>query len=314
MASKKFELLAPEEYHLQRIDQFLTGALELELDLSRNQVQKLIRAGSVLVNGAPVKQNYKVKTDDRIGIEMPEPEELSLEPMDLPLEIVYQDGDIAVISKAPGMVVHPGHGNWDRTLVNALLFHLKDLSSIGGVVRPGIVHRLDKDTAGLMVVAKNDAAHRGLVEQFAARSVEKEYAAVIVGKTPKPRDTITAPIGRHRVYRHKMTVTEGGREAITEYRSVRFWNCRMGVFSLLEIALHTGRTHQIRVHLSHMGNPIVGDPIYSKKWEKYRVPYLLLASVLLAIDHPRTGERLSFAAAMPEHMVRFMERLDQSHQ
>ncbi|MBN1531555.1 MAG: RluA family pseudouridine synthase, partial [Spirochaetes bacterium] len=271
-------------------------------------------AGSVLVNGVPVKQNYKVKTDDGIGIEVPEPEELLVEPMDLPLEVIYQDGDIAVINKDPGVVVHPGHGNWDRTLVNALLFHLRDLSSIGGVVRPGIVHRLDKDTAGIMVVAKNDAAHRGLVEQFAGRSVEKKYAAVIVGKTPLQHDTINAPIGRHRIYRHKMTVTEEGRGAVTEYTVARTWNCSMGVFSLLEIALHTGRTHQIRVHLSHMGNPIVGDPIYSKKWDKYRVPFLLLASVSLGIDHPRTGERLSFAAPLPEHMVRFMERLDRAHQ
>ncbi len=312
MASKKFELYVPEEYHLQRIDRFLTGALEI--DLSRNQLQKLIRAGAVLVNGSPVRQNYKIKTDDEIGIELAEPEEMLLEPLDLPLRILYQDDHIAVINKEAGMVVHPGPGNWERTMVHAMLHHLKDLSGIGGVIRPGIVHRLDKDTAGVMVVAKHDAAHRGLVEQFAGRTVRKEYAAVIVGKMRKEHDVIDMPVGRHKKYRHKMTITEDGKEAVTEYFVRKIWSGRNGIYSLLRLSLHTGRTHQIRVHLSSLGNPIVGDPIYSKKWDKYRVPYLLLASVLLEFDHPVTGERVSFSAETPGHIDAFIARLEKDHQ
>ncbi len=308
MAHEIIEIIVPEENNLERADRFLTSSLEL--DLSRSYIQKLIKGGAIRVNEAAIKQNYKVKTDDRIMIDIPEPAPLELEPQDIPLEIVYQDSSIVVVNKQPGLVVHPGPGNWDRTLVNGLLYHVRDLSSIGGVARPGIVHRLDKDTSGLMVIAKDDASHRFLAGEFGDRRVRKKYTAVVVGKPGTDHALIEQPIARHRKYRHKMTVDEKGKEAVTEYRVRRVWNSRPGVFTLLDIDLHTGRTHQIRVHLSAAGIPIVGDPIYSKKWEKYRVPYLLLSSVELSFTHPASGETMTFRAEMPRHMKDFIEKIE----
>ena len=308
MEQDPIEIRVPEEYHLDRADRFIHASLEI--DLSRSYLQKLMRAGNVLVNGSPVKPNYKVKTDDLIVIEIPEPEPLELDAEDIPVNIVHQDSSIVVINKQAGLVVHPGPGNWHHTLVNGLLYHLRDLSSIGGVERPGIVHRLDRDTAGLMVVAKTDAAHRFLTGEFAERRVRKRYAALVVGKPPAGEGIIDRPIARHKKYRHKMTVDDEGREAVTGYRVAGVWNCRLGVFSLLDIDLHTGRTHQIRVHLSSLGVPIVGDPIYSKKWEKYRVPYLLLASVELSFAHPDDGRILSFGVDRPPHMKAFIEKIE----
>lgn len=308
MPEEKIEVVVPEEYHLERIDRFLTHSLEL--DLSRSYIQKLIRSCNIHVNGLEIKQNYKVKTDDSIEIIIPEPEELKLEPEDIKLDILFQDNSIAVINKPPGLVVHPGPGNWDRTLVNALLFHLKDLSSIGGVVRPGIVHRLDKDTAGVMVVAKDDAAHQSLTGQFTLRSVVKKYTAIVLEKMKEGHGIIDKPIGRHPKYRHKMTILENGRDSVTEYSVKKIWTTDKGTFSLLELILHTGRTHQIRVHLSSAGNPVVGDPVYSKKWAKYNVPYLMLASVYLEFNHPESGERMIFKTGLPEHMEDFIRKLD----
>jgi 23S rRNA pseudouridine1911/1915/1917 synthase len=303
-----FEIIVPEEYHLERIDRFLAGSLEL--DLSRSYIQKLIHDDTITVNGNSIKQNYKVKEDDCIKIVIPEPEELDILPEDIPLEIVYQDASIAVINKQPGLVVHPGPGNWDSTLVNALLFHLKDLSSIGGQVRPGIVHRLDKDTSGLMVVAKNDRAHQLLTAEFADRRVTKRYCAVVAGKPDERHFFVDSPIARHPKYRHKMTVWDEGKEALTEVFCKKIINSRQGIFSFFDVRLHTGRTHQIRVHLSSMSLPIVGDTVYSKKWAKYRVPYLLLASVYLEFTHPDTGQRVSFEAPLPDHITQFLEKAE----
>jgi len=302
MPSDRIEITVPEENNLDRIDKFLSASLEL--DLSRSYIQKLIRGGDIRVNGSVIKQNYKVKTDDEIAVTVPEPEPLDLEPENIPLDIVYRDQSIIVINKQPGLVVHPGPGNWNRTLVNGLLYHVRDLSSIGGVARPGIVHRLDKDTAGLMVVAAF------LTGEFSGRRVRKKYAALVVGKPRKDHEVIDRPIGRHRKYRHKMCVDEKGREAVTEITVKKVFNGRLGVFTLLDIDLHTGRTHQIRVHLSSEGIPIVGDPIYSKKWEKYRVPYLLLASVSLEFAHPADGRIMTFTADYPEHMRAFIEKIE----
>ncbi len=308
MAPDPIQITVPEENSLERIDRFLSALLDL--DLSRSYIQRLIRGGSISVNGKKIKQNYRVKPDDHIEIIIPDPEPLSLIPEDIPLEIVYQDPRIIVINKQPGLVVHPGPGNWNRTLVNALLYHVKDLSSIGGVARPGIVHRLDKDTSGLMVIAKDDASHAFLTGEFGGRRVKKKYAAIVSGKPDTARRVIDLPIGRHRKYRHKMTIDERGREAVTEFTLIKVWNSRLGLFSLLEIDLHTGRTHQIRVHLSAGGMPIVGDPIYSKKWEKHRVPFLLLASTALEFAHPQDGRIMSFTADMPEHMRAFIEKIE----
>ncbi len=308
MSAKKIEVTVPEEYHLERIDRFLTGSLEA--GFSRTYIQKLIRGKNIIVNDNEIKQNYKVKLDDIIVINIPEPETLTLVPQDIAVEIIYEDDSIAVINKQPGLVVHPGPGNWDHTLVNALLFHLRELSSIGGVIRPGIVHRLDKDTSGLMIIAKNDAAHKNLSDDFSERRVLKRYAGIVAEKPDSERGIIDSPIGRHPKYRHKMTVREDGRESLTEYHLERIWNTPIGIYSLLSITLHTGRTHQIRVHLSSAGNPIVGDPVYSKKWAKYKVPYLLLASVYLEFDHPESHERMRFEVPLPEHMQNFINRLD----
>lgn len=302
------EVTVPEEAHLERVDRFLTTSLEI--DLSRSFIQKLIKDDNILVNGRPIKANYKVKTDDAIAITIPEPEVIPLKPEDIPLDIVYQDSSIAVINKQPGLVVHPGPGNWDKTMVNALLYHCKDLSSIGGTIRPGIVHRLDKDTSGLMVVAKTDEAHRRLADDFAARNVRKEYCAIVVGKPKEEHAVIDRPIARHKKYRHKMTIDESGRDAVTEYTLEKMWNTDKYIFSKLAVRIHTGRTHQIRVHLSASGIPIVGDPIYSKKWEKYRVPYLLLASVKLSFTHPATGEEMNFSVPLPEHMQEFIRKTE----
>ncbi len=308
MPEEIIELAVPDEYHLERIDRFLTHSLEI--DLSRSYIQKLIKEKNITVNEREIKQNYKVKSDDIIRIEIPEPKEMRFDPEDIPVDIIYEDDSIAIIHKAPGMVVHPGPGNWNKTLVNALLFHLKNLSSIGGTIRPGIVHRLDKDTTGLMVVARNDYAHRFLTDEFAGRRVTKKYSAVVLEKPESEHGVIDGPIGRHPKYRQKMTILSDGRDAITEYNVKRVWNTRKGTFSFLEVRPLTGRTHQIRVHLSSIGNPIVGDPIYSKKWAKYRVPYLLLASTALEFTHPDTGKRVSFDIPMPEHIENFISRLE----
>lgn len=305
---ENIELKVPEESQGARIDSFCAAALEL--DFSRNFIQKLIRGGNITANGKPIKPNYRVKLDDCIVIHVPEPETLDIVPEDVPFEILFEDDDVAVIHKPAGLVVHPGPGNWRGTLVNGLLFRLKNLSSVGGTIRPGIVHRLDKDTEGVMVIAKNDFAHQRLSEQFTERKVEKIYEALVVGKPREARGIIDKPIGRHPVYRHKMTVVEGGREALTEFMVKKIWTTPEGVFSLLEIVLHTGRTHQIRVHLSSMGMPIVADPIYSKKHERFKVPYLLLASRKLGFSHPSTGERLSFEIPRPKHIEEFVVKLE----
>ena len=298
----------PENNSNERIDIFLAEALELSM--SRSYIQKLIRNGNITVNGQQVKQNYRVKTEDQVIINIPEPEELDLQPENIPLDIIYQDSHIAVIHKPAGMVVHPGNGNWDHTLVNALLYHLKDLSSIGGVARPGIVHRLDKDTEGLMVVAKNDNAHQNLTRAFADREVYKEYTAIISGKPHHQHGIIDSPIGRHPRYGHKMTTLQTGKEAVTEYDLLKIWHTPSGVFSRLKLIIHTGRTHQIRVHCASLGLPIVGDPIYSKKSSKHRVDYLCLGALNLAFTHPSTAEKMEFSIDIPEHMQKFMNRLE----
>jgi len=308
MKEEIIKLTVPEEYHLQRVDKFITNAQEY--DLSRSYIQKLIKDDHILVNGLSIKQNYKSKTDDEIVITIPEPKKLEIDAENIPLDIIYEDSTIAVINKQPGLVVHPGPGNWEKTMVNALLYHLKDLSSIGGVIRPGIVHRLDKDTSGIIVVAKNDEAHKSLADQFANRTVKKKYKTIVVGKLKDDSAIIDLPIGRHRKYRHKMTVTESGKEARTEYKVEKTFSSRLGTFSLVDVNLLTGRTHQIRVHFSSMGHPIVGDPIYSKKWEKYKVPFLLLASQEIKFKHPDTQEEVSFKVDLPEHMKLYLEKLE----
>ncbi|MCX7678157.1 MAG: RluA family pseudouridine synthase [Spirochaetes bacterium] len=307
-AMRIIELMVPEEAEGDRIDRFCANALEQ--DFSRNLIQKLIKSAAILVNDKPIKQNYRIKKDDRIVLHIPEPETLDIIPEDVPFEIVYEDDDVAVVNKPAGLVVHPGPGNWRGTLVNGLLLRLKNLSSIGGIQRPGIVHRLDKDTAGIMIVAKNDRSHQILSEQFSSRNIEKQYEAIVIGKPLHAQGIIDKPIGRHPVYRHKMTVLETGKDAVTEYIIKKIWNTPEGIFSLLDVRLHTGRTHQIRVHLASIGTPIVADPIYSKKHERFKVPYLMLVSRKISFVHPTTRECMSFEVSRPSHIVTFMEKLD----
>ncbi len=301
-------LTVPEENHLERIDVFLASSTDT--GVSRSIIQRLIKDKNILVNKNEVRPNYKVKTDDEISITIPEPEITRPVPENIPLNIIYQDEHIAVLKKQAGLVVHSGPGNYESTLVNGLLYHIKTLPLTGDPMRPGIVHRLDRDTSGLMVIAKTDLAYTHLVEEFSQRKVYKKYCAIITGKTDQEKDRINKPIGRHTKYRHKMTVAEDGKEAITDYAVEKIWHINHSVYSMLDIEIHTGRTHQIRVHLSSMGNPVIGDKIYSKKWEKHRVPFHLLASTELSFTHPFTGETMMFKAGLPQHMLDFISKLD----
>ncbi len=305
---KTITLTVPNEYSNTRIDVFIFNALEGEL--SRSFIQKLLKGGNITVNGNSVKQNYKVKQHQEITIAIPQPEKTSLQPQDIPLTILFEDNDIAVIYKPAGMVVHPGAGNVEHTLVNALLYHFKGLSSIGGVERPGIVHRLDKDTEGLMIIAKNDTAHTIASKAFQQRTVIKKYEAIVIGKPNEVSGLINKAIDRHPKYGHKMAVRDDGKEALTQYTCKEIWHTTNGVFSRLELQIYTGRTHQIRVHLASLGLPIVGDQLYSKKWEKYRVPYMLLAATYLQFHHPITKQPLQFCVDLPMHIKDFITRLN----
>lgn len=282
----------------ERIDAFLAARLA---DLSRSRIQTLIREQYIQINGHPAKPRDAVKLGDLITIVLPEAVPLDAEPQDIPLEILFEDDDLVVINKAPGMVVHPAPGNPDGTLVNAMLHHCRGkLSGIGGVERPGIVHRLDKDTSGCIIVAKSDVAHQSLVGQFAGRTMEKIYLAVSQG-IPKPdKDTIFTHIGRHPVNRQKMAVVNppGGKTAITDYQVLA--TDAASLTALVLCHLHTGRTHQIRVHLHHKGAPLVGDPIYGKPSKtSEQTGRLMLHAWRITFDHPVTGERLHFEAPIP---------------
>ncbi len=292
----------------ERLDAFLAARLP---DLSRSRIQALIREQYIIVNGNPAKPRDAVKVGDKIAIAIPEAVPLDAAPQDIPLVILFEDDDLVVLNKAPGMVVHPAPGNPDGTLVNALLHHCKGrLSGIGGVERPGIVHRLDKDTSGCLVVAKSDVAHQSLVTQFSERStMEKLYLAVTQG-IPKPaKDTIFTHIGRHPVNRQKMAVVNppGGKTAITDYEILATDAATLTALVLCH--LHTGRTHQIRVHLHHKGTPLLGDPIYGKPAKNPALPdRLMLHAWKLSFDHPVTGKRHQFEAPIPPEFDAWVEK------
>lgn len=284
-----------------RIDKVLTA---LFADHSRSQVQQWLKDGAVSVNGEPVKANYKVKSADAIVVEVPEPEELEIVAEDLPIEIVYEDDDVAVVNKPQGMVVHPSAGHARGTLVNALMYHMKNLSSINGVIRPGIVHRIDKDTSGLLMIAKNDQAHEALAQQLKDKTSLRKYIALVHGVIPHEKGTINAPIGRSKVDRKMQAIREDGKPAVTHFTVLeRFEN-----FTLVELQLETGRTHQIRVHMKYIGYPLAGDPVYGPK-KTLKGNGQFLHAKLLGFTHPQTNERMTFEAPLPEVFEKTLEKL-----
>jgi len=312
---KHFSVRATAKDQGKRLDQFLS---QIDLDLSRSQAKKLIEEKVILLNQKSAKPSVHLKQGDLISGTFPKPKPLSLKPESTPLNILYEDPSIIVVDKRAGMVVHPAAGNPSGTLVNALLYHCQDLSGINGVLRPGIVHRLDKDTSGVMVVAKNDEAYHHLIKQFKNRTVEKVYLAIAYGKFNQAEGLIDSAIGRHPKERKRMsTRTKKGRIAITRWKRVE----NLDGFSFLEIHPQTGRTHQIRVHLSSMGHPLLGDPIYGRKGRPGSIQDPVLKECVrrmnrqalhahrLAFDHPQTGERVQFEAPLPQDMQDALEWL-----
>lgn len=293
----------------KRIDAFVCEQLD---GITRSMVQNWIEQGHVtLASGKTIKKNYKVNAGDEVIVQMPEPQSVEIEPENIPIDIVYEDEDIIVVNKARGMVVHPAVGNWNGTLVNALMYHCGDrLSGINGEIRPGIVHRIDKDTSGLLVVAKNDLAHQSLAEQIACHSAAREYQAIVVGAPREDQGTIDQPIGRHKVDRKKMAIVPEGRHAVTHYQVLK----RFRGYSLLAFQLETGRTHQIRVHMASIGHPIIGDPLYGLKKDRFsNLDGQCLHAWRLSLDHPRTGERIVFEAPLPEYFTAILNKMVQEN-
>lgn len=287
----------------KRIDTFLAERLE---NISRNAIINLIDDGQISVNDKSVKKNYKVKPLDCICVTVPKPKELLAKPQDISLDIVYEDQDVIVINKGKSMVVHPAPGNEDGTLVNALLAYCKDeLSGIGGVIRPGIVHRIDKDTTGLLIVAKNDIAHKSLSAQLKDRSLSRTYYAMVIGNLKSDEGIINAPIGRSLKDRKKMAVIQNGREAVTRYSVIE----RFLGYTLVKCSLETGRTHQIRVHMAYIGHPIVGDKVYGLKSDKSGLDSQCLHAKRLRFIHPKTGETVELECPLPEYFEAFIKKL-----
>ena len=290
-------LIIVEDQLGTRLDQYLAAQLP---ELSRARIQALIKEGEITVNGKATKAKTPVERNMRIEVNIPEPEPAEAQPQDIPLSVLYEDKHVIVIDKESGMVVHPAAGNPDGTLVNAVLFHCGDLSGIGGVERPGIVHRLDKDTSGCIVVAKNDQAHLSLTTQFAERDTGKIYLAVVQGCPKEPKGTVFTNIGRHPVNRLKMAVVNpgSGKPAITDWEVLHYDAATDS--SLVMCTLHTGRTHQIRVHMLHLGHPFIGDPIYAHpQRQKARPGRLMLHAWRLAFNHPADGRRIAIQSPIP---------------
>lgn len=304
----------PEEAKGKRVDLYLSG-LE-EISLSRSRIQRLIKEGSITINGERVKSNHNVRPGEKVSVVIPAPQSLEAFPEDIPLDVYYEDDSVILINKPPGMVVHPAVGNWSGTLVNALLFHCNNLSGIGGKIRPGVVHRLDKDTSGLIVFAKNDKAHRILSKQIKGRLIKRRYIAIVLGDLAGS-GKIEVPIGRALADRKKMSVkTKKGRGAVTHYKVIK----RLGGITLVEVTLETGRTHQIRVHFSHIKHPVLGDPVYGgrpqdffqnkNKGLKTMLKRQMLHAETLGFFHPETGEYVEFSSPIPPDMEEVLKTLN----
>ena len=294
---------APEKDETgKRIDVYISRFRD---DLSRSQVQKLITDGKVTVNGKNIKSNYRLREKDIIDIEIPDPEPLDIEAEDISLNILYEDSDVIVIDKPQGMVVHPAPGHYSGTVVNALMYHCKDsLSGINGCMRPGIVHRIDMNTSGIIVAAKSDAAHKSLAVQFAEHSINRRYRAIVVGNIKEDTLTVDKPIGRNPRDRKKMAVVEGGKRAVTHFTVLE----RFGKYTYIEASLETGRTHQIRVHMSYSGHPLLGDNIYGSEKQPYKLMGQVLHAGVLGFVHPATGEYMEFRSEVPEYFEKLLER------
>ena len=301
--SEQVILTASPEDKGSRIDKYISDNIA---ELTRSAVQGLIEKGLVLAEGKAVSKNYKLRGGEEISVEIPEPEPMDAVPEDIPLDIVYEDDDLLVVNKPKGMVVHPAHGNYTGTLVNALLHHCGDsLSGINGVIRPGIVHRIDKNTSGLLIVAKNDASHLKLAEQIKEHSFTREYEAVACGYFKETEGTVDAPIGRHKTDRKKMCVTtENSRNAVTHYSVLK----QYGGYAHVRLRLETGRTHQIRVHLSYIGHPVLGDDVYGKPYKG--IEGQCLHARKIGFIHPTTGEYMEFVSDLPDYFVSILAKLE----
>lgn len=297
----RYVLIVSEENLYLRLDKLLSQQME---GMTRSAIQGIIESGNVTINGAQCNKNAKPSVGDTIEVILPEVRPLDVEAQNIPLEIVYEDSDLLVVNKPKGMVVHPAAGNYDGTLVNALMYHCGDsLSGINGVMRPGIVHRIDKDTSGLLIVAKNDCAHSGLAEQIKEHSFLREYEAVVYGNIKNDSGTVDAPIGRHHTDRKKMCVTtKNSRNAVTHYEVLGRYNG----FTHLKLRLETGRTHQIRVHMAHIGHPVAGDAVYGPKKVITALNGQCLHARVIGFVHPVSGEYLSFKSDLPEYFVKFL--------
>ena len=296
-------LRASEESKNQRLDAFLASSLD---GLTRSQATRLIESGEVAVDGRAVSKSYKLAGGEGIAVTLPEPEPVEAVPQDIPLDVVYEDADVIVVNKPSGMVVHPAPGHPDGTLVNALLYHCAGtLSGIGGALRPGIVHRIDRDTSGLIIAAKNDAAHQYLSAQLADHTLARTYECIVVGKLREDRGTVDAPIARHPTDRKRMAVVAGGREAVTHWEVI----ARYPGYTHVRCRLETGRTHQIRVHMAYIGHPILGDTVYGAKKEVPGLTGQCLHAVGLRFLHPRTHEVMELSCPLPEEFTRMLQKI-----
>lgn len=301
--SELLTLLCTAEDCGKRIDKFISDNAEM---LTRSAVQGLIGKNAVTADGKAVSKNYKIRGTETIEVEIPDAEPMDAVPENIPLDIVYEDDDLLVVNKPKGMVVHPAHGNYHGTLVNALLYHCGDsLSGINGVIRPGIVHRIDKNTSGLLIVAKNDKAHLHLAEQIKAHSFTREYEAIVSGSLKQESGTVDAPIGRHKTDRKKMCVTaENSRNAVTHYSLIR----QFGGYAHIKCRLETGRTHQIRVHMAYMGNAVLGDDVYGKAYKG--IEGQCLHARKIGFIHPTTEEYLEFSSDLPDYFTAILNKLE----
>lgn len=297
-----------KSHEKERLDVYIS---KIETEISRMAVKRLLEEGKILVNGKNPKASYKVALDDKIEIQIDEPKEIELKAQNIPIEIIYEDADIIVVNKPKGMVVHPANGNPDGTLVNAIMAICKDsLSGIGGEIRPGIVHRIDKDTSGLLIVAKNDVSHIKMSEQIKDRKVKKTYIALVRGTVAENEATINMPIARSTKDRKKMAVIKDGKEAITHFKVLKRYATKNGTYTLLEVKIDTGRTHQIRVHLAQIGYPIIGDTVYSNGKNEFGVTGQCLHAAKLEFNHPTTDKYMKLEAPLPDYFETILNNLE----